>query len=380
MTRLVVTLVLSMALPAFAAAPAVRTMRVPEGGIQPQVVAQGEVVHLIYFIGDAKAGDVTYARSTDGGKTFGPSIRVNSEPGAAIAVGTIRGPHLAVGRGGRAHVAWMGSGRATPKAPGNETPMLYARLNDAGDAFEPQRNVIAEHPGLDGGGSVAADDAGNVYVAWHAPGKRANHEEQGRCVWVARSSDDGKTFAPERRANPDDTGVCACCGLRAFADASGVHVLYRTACQRVHRDMHLLTSTDGERWSAAGVDRLELGTCIMSSGAMTRAGDRFFATWEGHGDVFFKQIGGAGEVGPRVALTSAGNNRKHPVLAVNAKGEVLFAWTEGTAFNRGGSVAYQTFDKKLEPIRGAAGAAKGLPAWGTVAAFARPDGSFVVIY
>lgn len=47
--------------------------------------------------------------------------------------------------------------------------MLYTRLNDAGDGFEPQRNVIQKRPGLDGGGSIAADAEGNVYVAWHAP-------------------------------------------------------------------------------------------------------------------------------------------------------------------------------------------------------------------
>ena len=35
--------------------------------------------------------------------------------------------------------------------------MLYTRLNDTGDAFEPQRNVIQKRVGLDGGGSVAAD-------------------------------------------------------------------------------------------------------------------------------------------------------------------------------------------------------------------------------
>jgi DNA-binding beta-propeller fold protein YncE len=43
--------------------------------------------------------------------------------------------------------------------------MLYARLDDAGTAFEPQRNLIQVAAGLDGGGSVAADQAGNVYVA-----------------------------------------------------------------------------------------------------------------------------------------------------------------------------------------------------------------------
>ena len=42
--------------------------------------------------------------------------------------------------------------------------MLYTRLNDQGTAFEPQRNLMLRTFGLDGGGTVAADAAGNVYV------------------------------------------------------------------------------------------------------------------------------------------------------------------------------------------------------------------------
>src|SRR5690606_26418679 len=136
-----------------AASPRIVTLRVPEKGIQPQVaVDEGGVVHLIYFRGEPRGGDVFYVRSEDGGATFSRPLRVNSHPGSAVAVGNIRGAHLAVGKNGRAHVAWMGSGKAPPKGGSGEAPMLYARLNDAGSAFEPQRNVIRFAAGLDGGG------------------------------------------------------------------------------------------------------------------------------------------------------------------------------------------------------------------------------------
>src|SRR5689334_11531803 len=109
-----------------------------------------------------------YVRSDDDGRTFTAPTRVDSQPGSAVIVGTVRGPQLAIGRNNRVHVAWMGSDSAAPKVDGKHTPMLYARLRDDGGAFEQQRNVVRHNPGLDGGGSVAADDAGNVYVAWHA--------------------------------------------------------------------------------------------------------------------------------------------------------------------------------------------------------------------
>ena len=46
---------------------------------------------------------------------------------------------------------------------------------------------------------MGADDAGNVWVAWHAPEPGSRGEEHRR-VWVARSSDEGKTFAAEFKA------------------------------------------------------------------------------------------------------------------------------------------------------------------------------------
>src|SRR5829696_6266975 len=169
MTRLIAAVVLLSSL-SVVAAPKVTAVRCPNDGIQPEAAVDGEgTVHVIYLKGEAGACDVFYVTSKDGGATWSKELRVNSQAGAAIAAGTVRGAHLALGRGGRPHVAWMGSGKATPRGPSDGTPMLYARLNDAGDAFEPQRNLITKASGLDGGGSIAADGKGNVVVGWHAP-------------------------------------------------------------------------------------------------------------------------------------------------------------------------------------------------------------------
>jgi hypothetical protein len=240
----------------------VTPLRTPDGGIQPQAVMDARgVLHLVYFKGDPGGGDLFYIRRETGKESFSPPIRVNSQPGSAIAVGTIRGAQIALGKAGRVHVAWNGSGRALPKGPGGGAPMLYTRLNDAGTSFEPQRNLMQHTRDLDGGGSVAADSAGNVYVAWHAH-TAAAQKEQGRRLWVARSTDDGKSFSREAPAFAQPTGACACCGARAFADSGGtVYVLYRSASTNVDRDMYLLVSRDrgdtfrGERihpWKVPG--------------------------------------------------------------------------------------------------------------------------------
>src|SRR3954466_1868132 len=119
-------------------APSVSFVRVPAGGIEPEVEVKDGVVHLLYFSGEAEHGDLYYVRSRDYGKSFSAPMRVN-KPGTAVAVGAIRGAQLAIGRNRRAHVAWNGSDQAQPRS-GKEPPMLYARLNDAGTAFEPEKN------------------------------------------------------------------------------------------------------------------------------------------------------------------------------------------------------------------------------------------------
>ncbi len=360
----------------------VTTLRVPEGGLQPQVAVDGQgVVHLIYFRGDPKNGDVYYVRSRDGGASFTPPLRVNSQPGSVIAIGNIRGAHLAVDRGGRVHVAWMGSGPAQPRGPDGATPMLYTRLNDAGTAFEPQRDVIQAAAGLDGGGSVAADGAGNVYVTWHAP-VPGTKGEINRRVWVARSRDDGQTFARETAASPEGTGACGCCGMRAFCDRAGaVYLLYRSASEGVDRDAYLLTSTDHA--ASFRADRLQawkVGTCPMSSFTFAEGGGAVAAAWETNGQVYFARTDPA--TGPDrlpVAAPGRGGGRKHPAVAVNDRGETLLAWTEGMGWNRGGAVAWQVYDKDGKPTA-AQGRAEGVPVWSLVAAFARPDGGFTVVY
>src|SRR5207247_613995 len=135
---------------------------------------------------------------------------------------------LAVGKGGRVHVAWNGSGKALPRGPGKyNSPMLYSRLTDAGTAFEEQRNLMRITESLDGGGTLTADQAGNVYVAWHAQKSGFVGEDQ-RKVWLALSTDEGKTFAEELPINTQPTGACGCCGMRAFTDGKGnAYFLYR---------------------------------------------------------------------------------------------------------------------------------------------------------
>jgi hypothetical protein len=360
------------------AADAVKRLRVPNKGIQPQVLVDGKgVVHLIYFHGDPRHGDIFYVHSSDEGATFSRPLRVNSEAGSAIAIGNIRGAHLAVGRKGRIHVAWNGSGKRGRADEG----MLYTRLNDAGTAFEPQRNVIQSAKGLDGGGSLAADELGNVYVVWHAPQPGEKGEEHRR-VWVARSSDDGETFAAEKAAYDKDTGACGCCGLRAFADRKGnVYVLYRSALEHINRDTYLLMSTNqGASFRGEDLHPWKIEACPMSSFGFAEGPADVVAAWESKGQVYYARIDPAtGKPSAPVAAPGDARERKHPVVACNQRGQILLAWTEGMGWDRGGAVAWQVFEKDGKPTA-EKGRAGGVPTWSLVAVFARKDGGFTIVY
>jgi len=223
----------------------VELVRTPERGLQPRAIVDASgTVHLVYFAGEPSAGELRYVKSGDGCESFSAPLRVNRGPASAMAVGNVRGAQIALGREGRLHVVWNGNGVDEQGSIDREgAPMLYTRIDDARKAFEPERDVIAKRHGLDGGGAVAADGAGNVYVAWHAPGDEGEGEE-GRQVWLAVSHDDGKTFREETPASRPGSGVCPCCGIGAFAlDGGGLAILYRTAHDREHRDTELLLST-----------------------------------------------------------------------------------------------------------------------------------------
>ena len=247
--------------------------------------------------------------------------------------------------------ARMGSDKAEPKAPGDQSPMVYTRLNDAGTAFEAERNLITTAVGLDGGGSLAADDKGNVYVAWHAPAPDAKGEANRR-VWVARSTDEGQTFTAEKPAFKEPTGACGCCGMRAFADHKGnVYMLYRSATDQVHRDIYLLTSTgQAADFQGLNLHPWEISTCPMSSMAFAEGPAGVLAAWETNGQVYWTAIDPAtGKTGDPVAPPGQVNGRKHPVVAANAHGETILAWTEGMGWERGGSVAWHVYDRDGKP-------------------------------
>lgn len=368
--------VFSALLGAGARASEVVALKTPGGGVQPHVAVDARgVAHLIYLTGDPAAANLYYVHETaPGSLTWTAPQRVNSDSGTAVALGSIRGGALAVGRDGWVHVVWNG---AMPKEPGAApgSSLFYARAHGDVGGFEAQRNLITVATGLDGGAAVAADEAGRVFVAWHGNPERTG--EAHRAVYLSRSGDDGRTFTPEQRVISTETGACGCCGMSALVDDTGtLRLLYRAAGEGVHRDIMLLSSGDhGATFSLTPVQPWSANACPLSSMSVTPDAKGAVIAWEKAGEVFLAKAGAIEPVAPE----GPARNRKHPVVAINKAGERLLAWTEGTGWARGGTFAWQVFDAQNRPTsqRGTGGP---VPVWGTVAVFARPDGSFALLY
>ena len=130
------------------------------------------------------------ARSTDGGRTFGPPVQVNERAGTAAEALHA----LAVAPSGEAHVAWLDM---RGRSKGQD--LYYSKVVDG----KPARNLklgatLCEccAPG------IALDGAGNPVVAW-----RDGASSDSRPVWIAMSKDAGRSFGAPARINRLETRV-----------------------------------------------------------------------------------------------------------------------------------------------------------------------------
>jgi hypothetical protein len=91
--------------------------------------------------------------------------------------------------------------------------------------------------------------------------------------------------------------------------------------------------------------------------------------------------GGLGDSGPGL-LCSGGSADASGIAADhagNAHGETILVWTEGTGWQKGGSLAWQVFDRSGRPIGSSGRIEGGVPVWGLATVVARPDGGFMII-
>lgn len=193
------------------------------------VAGPGGVIHAAWTEYD---GALWHSRSADGGRTFTPPRLVAGDDRRPA-----RAPSLALGRGGTVYLAWT---------VGEEGADIHLSAStDHGASFAAPR-VVAPSLGYSDAPKLAVDGAGVLHLAYaespDGPFGRAH-------VRHARSSDGGRTFDPPRDISaPMPPGAVSASYPSLAADGRG-HVLVTwelaRAARQQPRGLAVVVSKDG---------------------------------------------------------------------------------------------------------------------------------------
>jgi len=174
-----------------------------DGQFNPFIVADNRGgFYLAYIDRSGDASNVMLRYSADG-KEFSKPVRVNDQVGDA----TVRNenpPKIAVGKNGEVYVSWAnergrwkGNLRFARSTNGGKTfsPALSLNSDAAG---EPMGHAFQ---------SIAVDAKGKIFVAW-IDERNKKQGDRGAEIWLSASEDGGKTFSPDRRILTDVCECC----------------------------------------------------------------------------------------------------------------------------------------------------------------------------
>jgi hypothetical protein len=244
--------------------------------------AQGPAAHQ-------SEADLYYARSIDGGWNWSGPSRVNSNPdsvwGAAVSK-----PRIAIGPKGVIHVFYPANeisqltGKSiiaalyTRSTDGGRTFENSRRLNSlaSGDLSSFIHGGFSQAHAF---GTVAAGPDRSVYAFWIDTREMSGAADNG-AMYMAVSRDDGKNFGPDRRVFGGD--VCPCCQFNAHVDARGsILVGSRMVSPEGNRDAVVARSDDGGRTFASRVPiggaHWKIDGCPLKPTAVNRQGDVVYA-------------------------------------------------------------------------------------------------------
>lgn len=249
------------------------------------------------------AADVRLARSTDGGRTFGPAVSVNDDAGRIQARHTFH--DLAIAHDGTVYVSWIdaryrdsarveaakrnpprhshgrGPGAPTPSAmskrPGEPTvDIRVARSTDSGRSFTP--GVVVDTNACTccrTAMALAAD--GSLYVAW-----RKLHAGDVNDIVVSRSADGGRTWGAPVKVH-DDGWVFPGCphgGPDLLVDAENVlHAVWYTGAEG-RQGLYYGFSRDQGRTFSAPVPLVTDGSPVAQARLATAGTDAVWIAWE----------------------------------------------------------------------------------------------------
>lgn len=302
--------------------------------------------------GPKSQADVMIVRFTSDGKMQGSPVRVNSKRGIAAAW---RGdpPTVAVTPDQAVHVGWTAR---VESESGHASDIYLSSSKDHGQTFGAPVKVNDDPKPADHGmHSLTVARDGRIYVAWldernvtSSPMKdmkmdaqTAGHMESNRDVFIAASTDGGRTFTKNQRVAAN---ACPCCKTSLATTSDGrLYLSWRQVLPGDFRHIAVASSPDhGQTFTPPKIvsdDQWVLAGCPVS-------GATLFAGNDGSVQVLWYSEGKNGETGlyssitrdqgvtfgPR-QLVAAGGVRGTPVL-VDRRGGLAAIW-QGIENNSG---------------------------------------------
>jgi hypothetical protein len=142
----------------------------------------------------------------------------------------------------------------------------------------------------------------------------------------------------------------------------------------------LVSRNEGRSFQESLIDKWEINACPMTSSDLTEVAGRVLAAWQTREEVYYATMAlGEPRMSLPVSAPGEGKNRKYAFVTANARGDTILVWTEDTSWGKGGTLAWQVYDKNGRPT-GKTGTAPNVPAWSFGSAFVRRGGDFAVLY
>jgi len=303
---------------------------------EPAIASSSDGMVYIAWVNHEQNGkaDVMVARLTDDGDMRGAPVRVNPRQGIATAW---RGdpPTIKIGPDKTIYVSWTAK---MESQSGHATDLYVSASRDLGLTFADHVKVNDDKkPAVHGMHSLTVDKDGRIYLAWldernvspvpamdmkmsHATS--GHHMESNREVFIASSSDGGRTFSTNKRLASD---VCPCCKTAmAIAPDGRLYLSWRQVLPGDFRHIAIASSTDrGQTFTKPVIvsdDQWMLKGCPVSGPSMTVTGDGVLhVLWyssgkNGETGVYTSESTDSGNSFERRTLVAKGETRGTPVL------------------------------------------------------------------
>lgn len=261
-------------------------------------------------------GDIRFARSTDGGKTFSPAITINSDGAGEPAGHAFQS--IAVDRRGRVYVAWIDERNKQKEDRGAE--IWLAVSADGGRTFSRDRGVLTDVCECCRT-NLQIDAEGNLYLSYRTVPRSG---PMCRDIIIARSQDGGKAFT-QTVVSEDrwEINGCPVAGPSFSFDSRGAIVVVWFMGGGERPGLYYATSTDGGKTFAPRrlLDpRQKIGKHAHTAGL---AGGEIFVAWD---DADGKTFSAWGVLNPQKESLRRGDQHEgvaYPVAATNGRAAVI---------------------------------------------------------